>query len=124
MNTVIYINGVKHHCTGVTAVFFADSPSHPHVQCSQHRIGTQAATALIEGMTVRTLGNTYSLRPPMATPRTPDVAPIKRSLPREPLADIVSDIELRHRKHFRTVAIRLGITLALWALVVYGASLV
>jgi hypothetical protein len=69
MNTTIYINGEARHTTGVASVFFADHPSLQYRYCSQHNIGTSAAHHLRLGGSVRTGGNHYSLRPPMAEHR-------------------------------------------------------
>jgi hypothetical protein len=63
MNTTIYINGVPHRCSELAASFFADTPQHPGIPCSQHRIGSSAVQQLKIGAKVKTLGNWYSLHP-------------------------------------------------------------
>ena len=82
-NTIIYINGEKHRCTGVDASFYADCEGHPYVPCSCHNIGASAAAALKRGRAVRTLGNTYSLTPPRSV----------ASLDENPWADPVANIQ-------------------------------
>lgn len=68
---VLYINGVKHHVTEISARLFADCDTLPGRPCSEHRIGDEAALALRNGVRVRTLGNLYS-----ASPMTPEEAQV------------------------------------------------
>jgi len=66
MNYTIYINNVPHNCTDpFTGCFYADHPSLPRRYCSQHNIGMQAAMLLKTNHAVFTLGNRYSMVPPV-----------------------------------------------------------
>lgn len=59
----LYINNKAHLISHLGGSFFADCEGHPRVPCSEHRIGLTAAQGIADGMTVRTLGNRYSLKP-------------------------------------------------------------
>lgn len=63
--THIYINGRRRQIVdGFRPTFYADSDELPGRRCSCHNIGDKAYSALMNGVSVRTLGNTYSLEGP------------------------------------------------------------
>lgn len=63
--THIYINGRRRQIAeGFGPSFFVDTDSLPGRRCSQHNVGVKAHFFLLSGLTVRTLGNTYSLEGP------------------------------------------------------------
>ncbi len=63
LNCIIYINGTKHRCTELGPRFFADTPEHPGIPCSQHSLKPESVEHLKAGGVVFTSGNRYSLSP-------------------------------------------------------------
>jgi hypothetical protein len=63
--THVYIDGVKRKIVnGSDAILIVDSDDLPGRPCAQHNIGSSAYHALLRGMSVRTLGHTYSFIEP------------------------------------------------------------
>ena len=109
MEHIIYINGVLHHCTDPrSGVFYADHPSMPGRYCSQHYIGTAAALHILEGGGVRTSGNLYSMRPPMAEAR------VKPTLPKpKPLPTLAKPL---HRRYAESMTLIVRALIVVWCL--------
>lgn len=63
--TIVYINGEPRRAVkGLFSPLIVDHPSLPGSPCASHSIGDIAIQWLKSGLAVRTLGNTYSLKPP------------------------------------------------------------
>ena len=67
----IYINGIKRMATlgqcwenSFDGVFYADSDEMPLRRCSCHRLPAGSTRHMENGGTIRTSGNTYSLKGP------------------------------------------------------------
>lgn len=67
----IYINGIKRMATiglwwenSFDGVFYADTDELPMRRCSCHRLSRGSTTQMEQGVTIRTSGNTYSLKGP------------------------------------------------------------
>jgi hypothetical protein len=79
-STTLYINGKPHRITELTECFYADLPEMPSRRCSYHRIGATAVGALRSGQAVRTLGNMYSMQPPLSEEQAPFAKPKRESM--------------------------------------------
>lgn len=64
--TTVYINGEPRQAVrGLVNPLIVDHPSLPGAPCASYNIGPIALHWLKQGATFRTLGNTYSLNPPL-----------------------------------------------------------
>ena len=64
--TTVYINGEPHQAIGgIKNPLIVDHPSLPGRPCASYNIGDSALAWLKRGHGIRTLGNTYSLNPPL-----------------------------------------------------------
>jgi hypothetical protein len=87
-STTLYINGNPHRITELAESFYADLPGMPSQRCSYHRIGATAVGALRSGQAVRTLGNTYSMQPPVSQEHAPVAKPKRQSMKRRALVGV------------------------------------
>lgn len=91
MPNYVYIDGSKRRIVeGSREILVVDSDELPGRPCASYRIGASAMHVLLCGVSVRTLGHTYSFTEPVVkvsvvdTRTPPEVKPIKALPPAHP----------------------------------------